>query len=299
MSEPLIVVPLDGSELSEAALPYARLLAKGGGERLLLVTVWEGSEPALLASLPAVVKDITEGAERHYGEYLAGLTKQLEAEGVMAGAEVIVGNPVDEVLGLVKQRQPRLLVLATHGRSGLSRWWYGSVASKLIRHAPVPTLVVGPKVLVRTAAPERIGRILVPLDGSELSEVALQPALEIAGAFDASVVLTQVLGWAAQAYMYGVPNVDVAQIEGQLREASDDYLARVRDRLTSAKPIETKVLRGLPADCLTDLVRNDGIDLVVMASHGRGGIARAALGSIADRMLQAEAPVLLVRPGSS
>ncbi len=296
MSEPLIIAPLDGSELSEAALPYATLVAKATGSRLLLVTVWEGSEPTLRLDLPAVATELTQSAQQYYMDYLMGLVKKAEAAGIQVEAEVLIGHPAEEILNLVRQRDPRLLVLATHGRSGLSRWWYGSVAAALLRETPVPTMAIGPKVLEKQAAPAAVRRILVPLDGSPLSEAALKPALELAETLESSVVLAQVLSWATQSYLYGVPQVDVARIERELTEASESYLARVQQGLQTARPVETKVLRGMPADSLISLVDDEGIDLVVMASHGRSGLARAALGSVADRMLHAAAPVLLVRP---
>jgi nucleotide-binding universal stress UspA family protein len=273
-------------------------MAKNAGARLLLVTVWEGSEPTLLSDLPAVAKDLTESAQRYYMEYLLDLVKQCEADGVQADAEVLIGHPVEQVLEIISQRDPRLLVLATHGRSGLGRWWYGSIAGALLRRAPVTTLAVGPRVLEKQAAPATVKRILVPLDGSSLSESALKPALELAEGFGAEVVIAQVLSWAAQSYMYGVPQVDIGEIDKELTSAAHAYLDRVREGVTTECSVETKVLHGFPADCLTDYVQDGAIDLVVMASHGRGGLARATLGSVADRVLQGAAPVLLVRPAA-
>src|SRR3990170_2397488 len=165
MSE-LIVVPLDGSELSEGALPYAVALAKATGARLLLVTAWAGADGELLAALPDVPKDLSQRAKQYYQEYLAGVAERAKAERLEVETSVHIGYATDEILRVLEQRDPRLLVMATHGRSGLSRWLYGSVASKLVREAPVPTLVVGPKVLESGMPAAGIRRILVPLDGS-------------------------------------------------------------------------------------------------------------------------------------
>jgi nucleotide-binding universal stress UspA family protein len=296
MSEPLIVVPLDGSELSEGALPYASRFAKATGSRVLLVLVWEGSEPGLLGDLPAVATELAQNAEAYFQTYLAGLTQKLDAEGVEAETAVLIGRPAEEVLRLIEQRDPRLLLLATHGRSGLSRWWYGSVANRLMREAPVATLVVGPKLLEAKAPAGAPQRILVPLDGSTLAESALRPALELADIFEAEVILAETLSWAAQSYIYGVPQMDVASIDRELSAGAQQYLDRVREGLTTERPVQTKVLHGLAADSLIDLVAAERIDLVVLASHGRGGLARATLGSVAERMLQGAAPVLLIRP---
>jgi nucleotide-binding universal stress UspA family protein len=296
VTEPLIVVPLDGSELSESALPYAIAFAKALKTRLLLLTVWEEGDRALLATLPGRDEGAFAAGERHWEAYLAAHAKAAQAAGVDASTDVRIGEAGDEVLRIVDQHEPRLLVLATHGRSGLNRWRYGSVAGRLAREAPVPTLLVGPKVLEAGVTAPGIRRILVPLDGSPLSEAALAPAVELAEALGAVLVLAQVLRWASQAFIYGVPDADVAQIDRELTKAAEEYLVRTKDSLATKQTVETMVLHGPPADALTSVIEAESIDLVVMTSHARGVLQRALLGSVADRLLQGAAPVLLVRP---
>jgi len=296
MTEPLIVVPLDGSELSEGALPYAVALAKATGARLLLVTTWAGADGELLAALPDVTKDLSQRATQYYQEYLAGVAERTKAKGIEVETSVCIGHAADEVLRVLAERDPRLLVMATHGRSGLSRWLYGSVAGELVREAPVPTLAVGPRVLEAQAGDASIHRILVPLDGSPLSEAALPPAIELAQKLGASMTLAQVIQIAAQAFAFGVPEAYIPEIDQKMVEAAEAYLKRVVDGLRTKVPVDTVVLRGAPADALLSLVDAQQIDLVVMASRSRAGLARAFLGSVADRMLQGAAPVLLIRP---
>lgn len=295
MTTRLIIVPLDGSDLSEAVLPYAVTVAKATNARLLLVTVWEGAEDVLAGTLPDLAGDLFKRGEQHYEQYLAGVAKGVEAQGVTTEAQVVTGHAVEEVLKLAEERDASMLALSTHGRSGLSRWVYGSVAGKLIREAHVPTLLVGPRLLEAKAAPA-IKRILVPLDASELSETALPPAIELAEAFDAGLVLAQVLSWSTHAFVFGVPDVDMATIDAELTKAGEAYLARIKAGLQTKRPIETKLLRGMAADALIDLAAGEKVGLVVMASHGRAGIVRTALGSVTDRMIQGPAPVLVVRP---
>jgi nucleotide-binding universal stress UspA family protein len=298
MANRLIVVPLDGSELSEAAVPYAVALAKATKAGLLLVTVWEGAEEILASALPQLADDLFKRGEEHYEQYLAGVAKTVQAQGVQTEAQVIVGHAVEELLKLLRDRDASMLALSTHGRSGMSRWVYGSVAGKLIREAELPTLLIGPRLL-EAKAPPAITRILVPLDASELSETALAPAVELAEAFGAGIVLAQVLNWATHAFVFGVPDVDTATIDQELTKASQEYLERMKAGLQTKRPVETKTLRGMAADALIDLVGSEKIGLVVMASHGRAGVVRTALGSVADRMIQGPAPVLLVRPAAS
>jgi nucleotide-binding universal stress UspA family protein len=296
--EQLIVVPLDGSELSEAALPYAVALARLLSAKVLLVTVWEEGERALIHSIPDHATDLFKRGQEHYEHYLERKSKDVEAQGVAVEANVRVGQAADEITHVIGQREPRLLVLSTHGRSGLSRWVYGSVANRLVREAPVTTLVVGPHVLERKQTEPAIRRILVPLDGSPLSEAAVQPAVELAEACGAGLVLAEVLQWQAQAISFGVANVDAVQVMEQLEQAAEAYLTKVRERISAEREVAIKVLRGAPAEALMDAVNAEKIDLVVMASHTRGPLGRAVLGSVADRMLQANAPVMYVRPES-
>jgi len=233
-----------------------------------------------------------EDAE-YYERYLKQLRERLLVEGLAVDAELRAGSPADEILSFIEQRTPSLLVMSTHGRSGLSRWRYGSVAGRLMREASVPTLLIGPKVLEEHERPIAIKRILVPLDGSALGELALPPAADLAQALGARIAIARGVQWAAQVY----PSFDPIRLNRELDDAAAAYLDQVRQRADDVA--EAKVLRGPPADALIECVADEHIDLVVMTSHTRSGLPRAVLGSVADRLLQGAAPVLLVRPESA
>jgi nucleotide-binding universal stress UspA family protein len=292
---PVIVVPLDGSDLSEAALPYARLFARATGSKLLLVTVWDTAEQRLLSRLPDVPGDIEQRALDYCRDYLTGVANGLAAEGVEVETTVLAGDTVEELVRLLDERAARLLIMATHGRSGLGRWWYGSVASRLVRQAPVPTLVLGPRVLEQRRDVQDIRRILVPLDGSPFAETALGPALDLARRLDADVTLARAV-WAGAYVFPAVSGVEAMEVARALAEEAHVYLERVRQELGAGALVDIQVLQGVPAQALLDLVERGSYDLVVMASHARAGLARALLGSVADRMLHGAAPVLLIRP---
>ena len=296
MSDSIIIVALDGSELSERALPYATVVAKATNADLLLATVWEEGERALITDLGEVAEGLFKEGEEYWERYVAGLAETVQAQGVNAETAVLIGDPTVEILHLIETREANLLVVGTHGRSGLSRWRYGSVASRLIREAPVATLVIGPTVLESGQQEPAVRRILVPLDGSPLAETALRPALELVDEFDAQLVLAQAIQWATQSFIYGIPDANISQVDEGLTKAAESYLANVTDWLNTDRKVEPAVLHGPAADGLIGLVSKQEIDLVVMTSHARAGIARAVLGSIADRLLQGDAPVLLVRP---
>jgi len=296
MSEQLIVVPLDGSELSERAIPYAALYAKTFGGRLLLATVWEGADDALTSILPAVAEDLFKEGERYYEKYLAKVAEKYMVDGVKIDAEVLAGNAAETILKLIEDRHADVLALSTHGRSGLGRWWYGSVAGEVAQRASIPRLIVGPKVLSQPAKAIKVDAVVVPLDGSKLSESALEHGVRIAKAFDAALHIVQVISPASQTFLFDVPSVTSVDIATQIEQGVEEYLKGVGQRLANEAKVMTCVLRGPPADELVEYVETHGVDLVVMASHGRGGLVRVALGSVADRLLQGDAPVYLIRP---
>ena len=107
-----IVVPLDGSKLSERALPYAALSADALGARILLVTVWEGADHGLTKLLPGVAEDLSSAAQRYYKQYLAGAAAKLRGADLVIDTEVLAGHPADEIVRIVEQQKARLLVLA-------------------------------------------------------------------------------------------------------------------------------------------------------------------------------------------
>jgi nucleotide-binding universal stress UspA family protein len=139
--------------------------------------------------------------------------------------------------------------------------------------------------------------VLIPLDGSPLAEAAIAEGMGLAAKFQADVVLARVLQWSTQAAIYGVPDVNIAAVDQDLIEVAETYMAKLAEPYQGAAKIDAVVLHGPPAESLITLVDERSIDLVVMTSHARGGLARVVLGSVADRLLQSKAPVLLVRPG--
>jgi nucleotide-binding universal stress UspA family protein len=144
-----ILVPLDGSKLAECALPYAEELAKCcDTEKVVLVSVTERrhgyrvledpSQPLGQRLVPQAYGKLEKQAQR----YLDRIAKAMEAKGIKVDTEVLLGNPADEIVIYAKDPGCDLIVMASHGRSGPSRWAYGSVADKVFRGSPVPVLMV-------------------------------------------------------------------------------------------------------------------------------------------------------------
>ena len=135
----------------------------------------------------------------------------------------------------------------------------------------------------------------MPLDGSPLAEKALPVAVALAVALKGRITLARSVGWAVQAYPYALPDAYIPQVDAELETGAKTYL-REQEAKVKGVPVDAFVVRGGAADGLLEVTEQQHADLVVMTTHARGGFARAALGSTADRMLQAPVPVLLVRP---
>lgn len=287
----VLLVPLDGSELAEAALPLATLLVQRLAGRIVLFSAIE----------PADIKGNDEGALRRYNEreveareYLEKVAARLTTGGATASVEIRGGPADEEIEAAAIDLDAAFIVMATHGRSGVGRWFRGSVADKVIRRGSVPVLVIRPG---DEPAPSAITRIVVPLDQSELAEMAVLPALELARAFDADLDLVHVAPWVVAPYTRAPQSGYVlAEVEEDIEAEALRYVERVREGTGYAKA-HGAVLRGSAAEELATYARHSHADLIVMTTHGRSGFVRLALGSTADRVVaEGAAPVLLVRP---
>jgi len=161
--------------------------------------------------------------------------------------------------------------------------------------SPVPVVAIGPRVLEKAATDVGISHLMVPLDGSDLAEAALPVARTLASKLGARISLVRVMRWAAEAYPYALPSAYIPQVDEELETGAKAYLKRQQEAITDV-PADAFVVRGAVADGLIEFVDKQNVDMIVMTTHARGGIMRAALGSVADRMLHAPVPVLMVRP---
>ena len=290
MTKWTILVPLDGSPLSERALPYAERLAEVTSARIVLCR-------ALAVFAPRPADDLDSADEAR--AYLQRLAEQLSNNGRTVETALLWGEAAPEILKQVRSAQAQLVVMGTHGRSGIGRWLYGSVADEVLRHATVPILLVPPGATMPWSA-NAAPRIVVPLDGSELSEAALGPAGEWAVRLGSEVALLQVIPFPPYP-VYGDGSAYLAAFdsEAELAEAKR-YLATVAERLPSSMgPLRVLAELGQPAVAIAQRAAMEKFDLIAMATHGRSGLARLVLGSVATGTLQrANVPVLLVRPAA-
>lgn len=290
-----IVVPLDGSQLAERALPYAERLARATAGQVMLVRAAELFLPAGEECIESEHPFVAEARA-----YLQRVAEKLRGAGVPVDTAVPYGQPIDEIVALVNSRHADLVVMATHGRSGVGRWLYGSVADVIMRQSPVPVVLVPPDTSPPTARTWP-SRILVPLDGSTLAELVLGPASAVAVRTRAELVLVQVVPWPPYVFPDAAGIVTLQPEE--LLATAHSYLQDVAQRLEDSQdPTEMRVhcravLRGSVAASIAHLAEEEQADLIAMTTHGRGGLQRMVLGSVAAGTLRhAAKPLLLVRP---
>ena len=291
-----ILVPLDGSPLAERALPYAEGLARAGGARLVLVRA------ALAHTIPGLNHRQAEmAALEEAASYLEEVARPLRARGLTVDTAVPYGKAAEMIVEEMTSREVDLIVMATHGRSGLGRWVYGSVAEGVLSRGALPVLLVRAWQAAPAAPFGERPRLLVPLDGSAFAEAALPAALALAKVTGGEIVLLRVVVPPDLAMMSETGLQTYIEQEFDAEEtAARDYLREVAGRPEVGKHIAAIDVRvGMPGYVVGEAGRAHGAGLIVMATHGRTGLRRAILGSVADATLrQGVAPLLLVQPSA-
>jgi nucleotide-binding universal stress UspA family protein len=302
-----VLVPLDGSELAEMVFSYARDLAARLGLDLFLLHVANPHERDLVPLHRAYVERAAEVLRRQSEELQKKAGAEPEGEQVTARGELAVGHPGEEILSYALSHDIDLIIMSTHGRSGIKRWALGSVADKILRVSKIPVC------LVRAGVPEEVihdrwprTTFLVPLDGSELAESVIPHLEALANQWGprlVDVVLLRVSEPIVVPSDYP-PTAGLTWKEHEEREIArsktscEEYLAGIQKRL-EGMGLRTRsvALQGKPADEITEYCSSNPVNLVVMSTHGRSGISRWAYGSVADRVLAGIcSPIFLIRP---
>jgi len=291
-----ILVPLDGSERAERALPVAERLAGATDATIHLVRVselppaalvWAGATGGMIggAYLPGADSggdDLFAAENRAAVAYLDAVRERVNVNvsGVSVRATHVSGDIASALLDYERDAAIDLVVMCSHGRGGLARFALGSIATRLLQHGDSPVLLVH-----AFGAPVDLTRAVVPLDGSALAEVALPMIDHLARTVVGEVILLRVINAAAE------------------RPEAEAYLDMVARRLPHQGTLRAgesgrrcQVAQGDPAQVILDEAGAD--KLVVMATHGRSGLTRWSLGSVADRVARGgAAAALLVRAG--
>jgi nucleotide-binding universal stress UspA family protein len=295
-----IVLPIDGSPLSARAVPFAQRLGRVSNARLVAVRAYLPPDD----SLPLRVEySDTSRAERIQMELrlaqaeFESAVERLRESGCLVESRFAEGAAADVIFETARELQANLVVMSTHGRGGFGRWLYGSVADEVLRRLPIPVLLVS-AVCRRSWENDKARRVLVPLDGSRLGAEVLQSA----AALGASLGGAEIMLLAVVEPPPGVsPDAEVQEVSDpvQQRAQATDYLQTVASDLVSSAPgpVTCRVAYGDAALTIATVAREAEVDAIAMATHGRGGLGRLVLGSVATRTLQmASVPVLVYRP---
>jgi nucleotide-binding universal stress UspA family protein len=291
-----LLVPLDGSAFAEHALPFAASVARRAGATLQVVqahvpvaSLYSGSELVADFTLDATIRE-SEVA------YLDGVAKRLMEKIPVRASRTLVDGPIANAIHeQALAAGADLVVMATHGRGPLSRFWLGSVADTLIRRLPMPILLVRPQEETPNLTAEfTLHRILIPLDGSDLAEQILGPATELGSLTQAEYTLLRVVE-----PFVPPPHQLPGPLFDQLAREAQTYVDSVADRLRRrSMRVETRVvINRFAAAAILEEARVHATDLIALETHGRGGLARVLLGSAADKVVRgALTPVLVHRP---
>jgi nucleotide-binding universal stress UspA family protein len=283
-----ILVPLDGSAFGEHALPMAIDFALRAGATLKLVHVHTTIPAEGMVTMYAPMEPPAREREL---TYLQNVAKRVRiASGVRVTTDLLDGPVPDAISEYAQATGTDLILLCTHGRGPLSRFWLGSVADELIRRTAIPVLLVKPNEGHANFSEKPVlQRFLIPLDGSQLAEQILEPAIELGTLTGAVFTLLRVIEQ--------LPTLDYRTVE--LEDKPHDYLNRIESCLQERSlQVQTRVIVQPDIACaIVAEAQAHSTNLIALATHGRGGLARVLAGSAADKVVRgASTHVLIVHP---
>ena len=290
-----ILLPLDGSELAEQAIPYVRDLSVQLNAAIHLVHV-----------CPTVHQNIAHMHKIYLDSVETTLRKEIKDLWSLPGdptikSQILDGDPAPAIFDYIKQNNINLVAVTSNGASGLRSWAMGNVADKVVRGAGIPTLLVRIKESPPVVRKGFIQKILLTLDSSEASKIAVPYGAELALRLKAKITL---FGMAQTVYAQNLDGMGVGvgvnwdSVDAATQKYTEDYLLVVENEL-KAKGIDVNHVSTLGIDAASEILELEKkltADIVVMATRGRSGIARWAFGSTAEKVLrEGELPLLLIR----
>ncbi|PID86305.1 MAG: hypothetical protein CSB13_03940 [Chloroflexi bacterium] len=280
-----ILVPLDGSTLAERVVPVALYLAETMKGSITFLTVVV-KKPGM--DLDLTVRAIQTGSYEA-DLYLRSLKKRYLLSLAPIETAVITGKPDREIIKYAKTNAFGLIVMFTHGRSGITRWSLGRTVDKVLRRAPCPMVILRSQ---QDAHLEQFKRILLPLDGSLLAERILLPTLKIIRGQEIELFMIQVV---EKGSFYGFGHNE-DHIVGEVEKAKA-YLAEVSEReMPPGVVVHTHVEVGSAADVIVDFAKAEDIDLILVSSRGNTGFDSWMFGSVAEKVMKgAPCAIMVIR----
>lgn len=320
-----ILVPLDGSPRAERALPMAARIARASGGTVLLLQVVPAANEFGPYQRPSTLpREVVNADIAHAATYLSNTAHSNTLAGAETKVAVLSGPDALTILATVKEQHSDLMIMVSHGATGIKRWVLGSVAQKMARYSPVPVLVLRDGGIVPSSAyPDKTRPLhtiaaAIALDGSQLAEAAILPAARLVAALAApaqgSLHLTRVVQRpGVDTVLNGRERMDPQQRDQTINEAID-YLCQRADDLRASLGVDLNLAISwsiaLGTDVADALIRVaeqgridggtclfGGCEILALATHGRSGIQRWVLGSVTERILgHTKLPLLIVRP---
>jgi nucleotide-binding universal stress UspA family protein len=295
-----ILIPLDGSELSERALLPGLQLAQHAEAQLVLLSSLVPERVAVsdayavgaygtLSALQPLAK-----ARKDLAQYLHSVHAHKIPAGVEVKVELREGDPAESIVEAAKTAEAGLIVMSSHGYSGISRWVMGSVAERVLYKAPCPVLIV------RSAKPTL--HMLIPLDGSALSEQVLGTALEVAVNLQCRVTLMRAIQPSNSVDLTELEKMEPGlgrSYQEEIHLETEDYLTPFANKYRGRVPeLNTLVMHGPAAQSILDYADLHDVDMIAMSTHGRTGLKRWIYGSVTEKVLHAagSCSMLVVRP---
>ena len=294
-----ILVPLDGSSLAELAIPYAEVLAGAFASEVVLVHVNEPSESQYRHMHQLYIEGIAGQIRNDIRDYRIGGVEPV----VTVNSVVLSGEPAEEIIGYTEKNDIGLVVMASHGRSGIMPWAMGSITNKVTQRISMPLLLIRAGVPSREADRGKLlNRVLLPLDGSEAGEAAVPYIKELIDRLESEVILFGVVPAGQHVRTVGgldyilYPEQQLESVKAEARE----YLEKVHQRLSGGKgTVRIEMGVGDVAQEIIRFAEEIDADLVAISSHGHSGIKKWVFGNVAHKILHASStPVLLIKaPG--
>ncbi len=281
-----ILVPLDGSELAERVIPYVKEIAKKLKSEVILLTV----------CMP------NECMERPMRAYLEKRAEELQSLGIKTSQSVIEGKAASEILDFAQQNKIGLITISSHGRTGISRWAFGSVANKVLQRSHIPIILIRSKDLDAAISEKELKKILILLDGSQFAE-SIIPYVEGMDKELIEVILLRVIEPIKIPHMQSLElSLDNEGFEKDLMARAEKEVKRYlgkheSDLREKGVNVSSVSLYGKPAQTILQYLEDNPIDLIAMSTHGYSGITKWTFGSVASVILESSSkPILLIRP---
>jgi nucleotide-binding universal stress UspA family protein len=306
-----ILVPLDTSKLAEIAIPYAAELAVKLGSEVILAHVRSSADTPDKNAHRVYLSKITAGLEQAVKKS-PGLVpgEKIKVTSAVLGEPDVINHPADKILDYAEKENVSLIVLATHGWTGIRRWALGSTANNIARASKCPVLLIRAEEKVPNSV--HLKNILVPLDGSRPGEAVIPYVENLVSKLKSKVTVLNVVETPFHIYPYadgldyygggGIVRVPFTAEEMKpLEDVAVKYVTGVAERLKKeGVDAAWEVRIGFPGDEISKKEKESHPDMVAMTTHGHSGFGRLDHGSVADKVLHhGSAPLLLVRPQKS